>query len=598
MSDKVIQNKILLGLINEFEEDFALKKTEESKSFERLVNYVVLSKIDPDAFSDTAVFDLIDVDKKSTFGVDAFAMFINDNLVTDIEDIEHHRKTKRLDVRFVFVQSKRSTSVDSGDLLKFTSSVRNVFSQIPAVPLSEELNGVKELIDEIFKHENARLFANKKPKCELYFATSGSSIKDDTLLGILRGEEQNIHSCVPELQSVQIKHVDADYIIDAYSEIENRFSVLITFDKSVPCERISDVEQAFIGFLPASEFLKLITGSDGNIRKNIFYENVRDFQGVENTVNTEISETLSDSLMLDKFILLNNGVTVVAKDFKNIRSTEYEISDYYVVNGCQTSNMIYRFRETAGNDNRLKIPVKFIHTNSNDLIAKLIRSTNRQTPVPDEAFVSLEKFHKRLQEFYRVFSSTAPEALYYERRSKEFSGSDHKIEKPRIINLHNQIRAFTAIMLNEPQLVMSRNPSSILQEHKGRLFVEDHKQTPYYISCLLLYLFHCMCDEGSMDKRYVIARYWVCWIARVISTKKLDMSPFNSHKIEKECESFIADLSDKGKVTRVFAEAISIFEEARANHISKHGKAKLGDLIRLRSFKDEVKESLIKSISR
>lgn len=593
MSEKVISNKILLGLMKEFEEDYALTRRDESKSFERLVNYVVLSKIDPEAFSDPAVFDLIDVDKKSTFGIDAFALFINDNLITNKGEIEHHRKTKKLEVRFVFIQTKRSTSIDAGEILKFTTSVRNLFSSNPSVPLSEELQEAKELIDEVFQHENARLFANRKPKCELYFATSGNAIKDETLLGVLQAEEKNIQLSVPEVQSVQIKHIDADYIIDSYSEIENRFSVLISFDKSVTCERIAEVEQAFIGYLPVAEFLKLITGSDGNIRKNIFYENVRDFQGTENSVNSEISETLSEDDMLDKFILLNNGVTIVAREFSNIRSTEYEISDYYVVNGCQTSNMIFRFRNSVGNNQKLKIPVKFIHTNSNDLIAKLIRSTNRQTPVPDEAFVSLEKFHKRLQEFYRIYSVSSPEALYYERRSKEFSGSEAKIEKPRIVNLHAQIRAFASVMLNEPQLVMSRNPGTILHDHHNRLFGEDHKQIPYYLASLLLYVFHRLSEEGIINGRYIISRYWISWIARVIASERLDMGPMNSAKTEKDCESIITKLGSEEYAKKLFNDACVVFDTAKTRHIDKHGKARNAELVRLRSFRDDVKAVLV-----
>lgn len=592
MNAKVIHNKILLGLIKEFEEDFTLSVKDEAKSFERLVNYVILSKIDPEAFSDPSIFEQIDVDKSGTFGIDAFALFVNDNLISNKEEIENHRKSKRLDVRFVFIQTKRSTSIDSGDFLKFTSAVRNIFASNPTVPLSEELQDARELIDEIFKHENARLFANRKPKCELYFSTAGNTIKDDTLLGVIQGEEQNIALAVPEIQMVPIKHVGADYIIDSYNEIENRYSVLITFEKSLPCEKIGDVEQAFIGYLPANEFLKLITGSDGNIRKNLFYENVRDFQGLENTVNTEMSETLSDEQMLDKFILLNNGVTVVAREFANIRSTEYEVSNYYVVNGCQTSNMIFKFRETLKDNLKLKVPVKIIHTNSNDLITRLIRSTNRQTPVPDEAFVSLEKFHKRLQEFYRVYSASLPEALYYERRSKEFSNPEHKIEKPRIINLHAQIRSFVSVMLNEPQLVMSNNPNSILKEHKARLFVEDHKQIPYYLSSLLLYLFHRLSDDGSIDRKYVISRYLISWIARVIASGQLDMGPMNSQKIEKDCGEIIAKLGDAKFVRETFSNATKIFDEAKSRYTKKHGIIKNGELVRLRAFRDEVRDLL------
>lgn len=325
-----IGNRILKGILDEFTDSFGIKKLDEAKQFERLVNYALLSKIDPDAFSDPNVFEQVDVDGGSTFGLDAFALFINDALVANEDDIEIHRKARRMDVRFVFIQTKRSSSVDSGDLLKFVAAVRNLFAENPSIPLTDELIEARRLISEVFRVENARLFGSKRPRCELYYATGGGKPTDELLPGLLKAQEEALTDAVQEVGAATIKLVDADYIIDAYSEIENRFRVSITLEKSVPCDNIEDVVQAFIGFLPAQQFLKLIESSDGSLRKHVFYENVRDFQGDDNTVNNEIAHTLADPVMLDKFVLLNNGVTVVAREFSNIRATEYEIGDYFV----------------------------------------------------------------------------------------------------------------------------------------------------------------------------------------------------------------------------------------------------------------------------
>jgi len=86
-----IGNRILKGILDEFTDSFGIKKLDEAKQFERLVNYALLSKIDPDAFSDPNVFEQVDVDGGSTFGLDAFALFINDALVANEDDIEIHR---------------------------------------------------------------------------------------------------------------------------------------------------------------------------------------------------------------------------------------------------------------------------------------------------------------------------------------------------------------------------------------------------------------------------------------------------------------------------------------------------------------------------
>jgi hypothetical protein len=597
MSKKTLTNKIILGIVDEFKSDFKFGETEESKLFERLVNYVTLSKFDPEAFNEAYVFDVVDVDKNNTFGIDSFALFINDNLITTKDSIAQHQKTKRMDVKLVFIQAKRSSSFDSGDFLKFTTAIKNFLSDSPSISLSDELKESKEWINELFMPENARLFAKKKPTCEIYFAISGNRTSDESYTGLIIQEEKSLKLSAPEFDSFAIRIIDSDYIIDSYNEVENKYTVSIKFEKNISCGSIEDVEQSFIGYLPIEEFMKLITGADGNIRKNLFYENVRDFQGNNNTVNTEISETLLDPHKVDKFLILNNGVTVVAKEFSNIRSSEYEICDYYIVNGCQTSNVLFQNIHQIPSPEKLFIPIKIVHTTDNDVITSLIRSTNRQTPVPDEAFVSLEKFHKRLQEYYKRYSQECFESLYYERRSKEFSNVKDRVEKPRIVNLHGQIRSFTSIILGEPQLAMSNNPTEILREHRQKMFQDDHIHIPYFLSSLLLYLFYVRVEDGKISRQYVISRHWICWIARVLLLNKYDIGHMNSDKTAHHCETAIAKLEDQQFALSIFRRSLEVFDEAKKIHREEHGRQFNKQLVRLKTFKEAVKSQLLKAVN-
>ena len=588
MTNKVLSNKIILGILDEFRASYEFGETSESKLFEKLVNYVTLSKYDPEAFNDVSTFDLVDVDRESTFGIDSFALFINDSFISSKEDIAEHRKVKRMDVRLVFIQTKRSISFDSGEFLKFTAAVKNFLSDKQFMSLSDELRDCKGIIDELFSTENARLFAKKKPKCEMFFAVSGSKSLEHDYRPLFAQEEKNLKALVPEFDSFNIRFVDADYIIDSYSELENKYTVSINFEKNISCHPIADVEQSYIGYLPVNEFLKLITGSDGNIRKNIFYENVRSFQGDENSVNSEMAETLKNPSKVDQFIILNNGVTVVAKEFSNIKSNEYEICDYYIVNGCQTSNVLFQNARSVEDLSSLFIPIKIVHTTNNDVISSIIRSTNRQTPVPDEAFVSLEKFHKRLQEYYQRRSQNCFESLYYERRSKEFSGSFEHIERPRIVNLHGLIRSFTSVILNEPQLAMSQNPTVILKEHNSKLFQDNHAYSPYFLASLLLYLFYTCSENGKISKQYVISRYWICWIARVLLTKSLNIGHINSTKVDKLCEELIEKLADSSFAIDLFRGATQLFEKSKIKHREEYGRQYNKQLIRLKTFNNTV----------
>ncbi len=117
--------------------------------------------------------------------------------------------------------------------------------------------------------------------------------------------------------------------------------------------------------------------------------------------------------MHDKFILLNNGITIVTRHFKPLGSNEYEMTDFQIVNGCQTSNEIYSQKEEAKD---ILIPIKIIHTTDSELIAMIVRASNRQTMVPDEAFITMEAYHKRLQDIFETYSKEMTLKLFYERR--------------------------------------------------------------------------------------------------------------------------------------------------------------------------------------
>ncbi|KJU84432.1 heavy metal translocating P-type ATPase [Candidatus Magnetobacterium bavaricum] len=69
--------------------------------------------------------------------------------------------------------------------------------------------------------------------------------------------------------------------------------------------------------------------------RNVFYDNVRDYLG-ENPVNQKIDKTLKDA-KYDIFSILNNGITIVADKKNSNVGRLFSISNYQIVNGCQTT---------------------------------------------------------------------------------------------------------------------------------------------------------------------------------------------------------------------------------------------------------------------
>jgi AIPR protein len=106
--------------------------------------------------------------------------------------------------------------------------------------------------------------------------------------------------------------------------------------------------------------------------------------------------------------------------FYTFFGNRFTIRDYQIVNGCQTSHVLYNCKNFGGIDN-LQVTVKIIVTDKDDVINSIIKATNHQTPVKKEELEALSAFQKKLEQYYDSYEySDAGERLYYERRSKQY----------------------------------------------------------------------------------------------------------------------------------------------------------------------------------
>src|SRR5690606_4880081 len=114
---------------------------------------------------------------------------------------------------------------------------------------------------------------------------------------------------------VEFTPIDATAIQRLHRESRNSVSREFDFAQKTVVPTIAGVTEAYVGLLPATEFLRLVEDEDGEILRGIFYDNVRDWQDF-NAVNTEMRETLSSEAIKSRFALMNNGVTIIAKTLR------------------------------------------------------------------------------------------------------------------------------------------------------------------------------------------------------------------------------------------------------------------------------------------
>ena len=321
------------------------------------------------------------------------------------------------------------------------------------------------------------------------------------------------------------------------------------------------ITEAYYGILPFSEFRKLLVDEDDKI-VNIFDDNVRDFQGENNPVNQLIGETVSGEKS-ELFSVLNNGVTIVAHSLK-ASGNNFTITDYQIVNGCQTSNVLFNHRHLESVQ-ELGIPLKLIITEDEDVKNQITIATNSQTAIKREQLAALSDFQRNLEHYYS--SSDSDEKLYYERRSKQYN-SDTSVNKTRIITIPIQIKAFSAMYLKNPHLVTSFFGSIVkkLDTDGSQIFKPDHQFTPYYVSGLAYYRLDSFLRSRNadlnIDSKYKKVKFHLLMLFR-LTIQPEDPPHMNStRKIEDYCKPILKVLKDPSKSLEKFRQAIDILDKS------------------------------------
>ncbi len=411
-------------------------------------------------------------------GIDAVAILVNGRLVSTEEGLQFFFDSHgRLDLEFVFIQAKSSAAFSASEIGNFAFGVEQYFVQVLNESSNIAFNSeIRQRIDLTRTIYSQAIKMQDNPRCFLYYVTTGKwtgapEPKARFTDGKHRLSKMNLFS------DVITRPVDAASLKNSYRELERSVIKDVEFIRTAAFPHIDRVGEAYIGLLPGSEFIKLISTPDGNLNRELFFDNVRDFQG-HNSVNREIEHTLSSEQLRNSFPLLNNGITIIARSIKRTGDT-FQIHDFQIVNGCQTAHILFNNRSVVGADTF--IPVKLVATDDSQVVNEVIKATNRQTEVLPEALESLSAFHRELEDLYLTQESARPstERIYYERRSKQYSMDN--IKANNIVTLTGQITSFIGMFLNEPHS-HPRYYGELLKAYQGRIFAGDHKPEPYYAS--------------------------------------------------------------------------------------------------------------------
>ena len=525
---ETLNNRVLQNQLNDFLDDYGITEKELTVAFEHFCNYCMFSLNSPEVYhSDNLLYEAVHTGKGGDCSIDGIMILINDEPVTTIEEAEIAIGLKKGFVaKFFFVQAKTTSGFDSGDMLKFGFGVKSFFED-KELNANQEIKNYKKIADYIFANSINFL---ENPTCNLYYVTNGIWENDINLSKVIQVQTSQLEN-LNYFSEVWYIPIDLNRLMTIYKELNNSILREVVIAKNVPFPKIEGAEKAYVGLIQMKEFLRLITDEGGALLQGVFYDNVRGYLG-ENPVNREIIGTLENPQSQVHFPILNNGITIVAKSL-NVSGENFRLADYQIVNGCQTSNVLYRCRGNV--DDNMLIPVKIVHTESPELVNSVIRSTNRQTQVLDEAFESLKVFHKQLQEYYDTYKDS--DRLYYERRTHEYD-EQRGLKRHNIITLPIQLQSFMSMFLAEPHS-MHRYYGELLKNNKERVFQNGHKLIAYYTAAKTLHDLEQAMSNGIVDMRkWKPYRYHILLIIQTIMRERSGMKALpraNSKDMERLC---------------------------------------------------------------
>jgi hypothetical protein len=538
-------DRITKSLLDEFSADAGISRFEEDVRFERFASYLTIGR----HLGET--FDTGDVATGSggDTGIDAIAVIVNGTLATDPEIVEEYADLNGyLDITFVFVQAERSAAFETAKLAQFEFGVSDFFKDRPALPRNDAVKQAAAIMTEVYNRSSK--FKRGNPACRLYYVTTGKWTGDANLearrAAVIAGLTDT-----GLFREVELTPIDATAIQRLNAQTKNAISREFTFADRTLIPEIPGVAEAYIGLLPATEFLELLRDENGDIIKSIFYDNVRDFQDY-NVVNAEMRDTLASPEARGRFALLNNGITIIAKALR-ATGNRFNIEDYQIVNGCQTSHVL--FESSAQIDHSVMVPLRLIATQDDGIIGAIIKATNRQTEVKEEQLIALSDFQKRLELFFLSFDNE--HKLFYERRSRQYN-SVQGIEKTRIVTPGNLIRAYAAMFLAEPHRT-TRTYRALLANVGREIFGPGHQLEPYYAAAYALYRLEFLFRNQVLDAKFKPARYHILLATRLmIDTNRPPRA--NSHEAKRLGERVYTAVGDQATAEELLGKAAAVVD--------------------------------------
>jgi hypothetical protein len=533
---------ILQNHLSSIENEFEYSGFGESKLFEFFSNYCVISRHFFGRFDPQNV-----TTKEDDASIDGIAFIVDGDLILTEDDaivaFDTHKPNLQVDV--IFNQAKSGESFRKEEIANFAIGLQDFFSEDQELPAGEFNKNAKAIMHVVFG--NLRKVKNRRPSIHIYYCTSGTYRAEREISGSFEIIKRNLVD-LEYFHHVEVSPMGRSELLKQYADLtEKTEAKLILKDyASIPAAPPA-IPQSYVGVVNAKHFVeRLLMDADGNLKHSVFEENVRSFLGDDNPVNAAMSETLSDSNKRKLFSVLNNGITIVSPQLAlAAHNQEMSLSNYQIINGCQTSSTLHANFAKLNED--VNVVVKFIESTDDGSAADIISATNSQSNVPQEAFFGLRTKAKLVRKYFDAQNTAvkAESLIYFERRQGEFRGAP--VQATRIFDVREIARCYAAMFLNQPHN-SARYVNAIFNAGVENLFRDDDHEGYYYAACLALYKYQTLINGRKISApNYAKLRFHIIQLFKWFVHAKMEVPPPNSGKAPAYAKKLIDVLNSDDK---------------------------------------------------
>ena len=561
--DTPINNKSSVkSLLDLYRKEHSGNDQRDGVVFERMLTQAIIENDSPNSISnDEALLDIICVDDYFDSGIDSICIRVNGHIVTSLDFlkfiIEKDKGIRTAEI--ILIQSKCKDKFDLKEISTFILGVQNFLEPVSSRKLNAKVqlwfNIKNEILENVqywtdMNHIDVRLF---------YAAANATWTNSSEVLGsfeTLKKAAERFENGVYKIESpvfidekrLQKISVNENETYSAKLALQGTPLQLAGDDSVMGCAAI----------INATDLLGiLIDETTGNLKRGLFEENVRDYQGNTN-VNQSIRETIKNAP--ESFILRNNGITILANRLEYPNLNSVRITNPQIVNGCQTCSVIYYAHKEGLDLSKVQVFARIISTNETETINSIVSANNNQNMVHDMINEITKEYHKKLETYFREYDDVAESRhVYYERRSKSLANEN--ICAYQKCTFKTLIQSSVAVWFDAPYDAVD-SEFRLLPKYKDQVFSDNHMEICYYASASLFSVFDLLVYENRIDSTWRSARPFICYLVKKnISPNSVSLN--DNAASESLARKILSLLKNPNEYLEEFERALNIFIKAK-----------------------------------